>query len=119
MSGECFGAKAIVIGRSKESSPQLILIANYRIPVENYVLEFPAGLLDKGESLEACALREVKVNKYSSISYNFTFLDSWRESNFSYIYTYTYIGGDRVYRENSERNKSRRIYSIYGSMEKQ
>jgi len=40
--------------------PKLLLIANYRIPVNKYVLEFPAGLLDEGEDIEVCGLRELK-----------------------------------------------------------
>jgi len=40
--------------------PKLILIANYRIPIRDYCLEFPAGLIDKDEPYEVCGLRELK-----------------------------------------------------------
>lgn len=36
-----------------------LLIRQFRPPVNNYVIEFPAGLNDKGESLEAAAQREL------------------------------------------------------------
>ncbi len=38
----------------------LILIKNYRVPVEKYVIESPGGLVDKvGENMEAVARREL------------------------------------------------------------
>lgn len=36
-----------------------LLIRQFRPPVNNYVIEFPAGLNDKGEKLEDAALREL------------------------------------------------------------
>ncbi len=38
----------------------IVLIKNYRIPVDNYSIEFPAGLIDSGEEIENAALRELK-----------------------------------------------------------
>lgn len=37
-----------------------ILIKQKRIPTDSYVIEFPAGLVDTGEELEASALRELQ-----------------------------------------------------------
>ena len=41
-------------------SHRLILIRQYRPPADSPVLEFPAGLIDPGESPEAAALRELR-----------------------------------------------------------
>lgn len=38
----------------------LILIRQFRPPVDNYVIEFPAGLSNSGESPEMAALRELR-----------------------------------------------------------
>ena len=39
---------------------EVVLIRNYRIPLEQYVIEMPAGLLDKnGETMEEAAKREL------------------------------------------------------------
>jgi 8-oxo-dGTP pyrophosphatase MutT (NUDIX family) len=40
-------------------SEQFVLIRQYRPPMDGYVLEFPAGLIDAGESPEQTAIREV------------------------------------------------------------
>ncbi len=50
---------AIIIAKLQPSN-RLILVEQYRPPVNNYVLEFPAGLIDQGESALASALRELK-----------------------------------------------------------
>ncbi|KEG11666.1 NUDIX hydrolase [Trypanosoma grayi] len=44
--------------RSEETS--LILVAQYRPPLDALVLEFPAGLIDPGENVRSAALRELK-----------------------------------------------------------
>ncbi len=36
-----------------------MLIACYRAPVEKYVLEYPGGLIDKGETITTTAAREL------------------------------------------------------------
>lgn len=37
----------------------VLLVLNYRAPVDQWVLEFPAGLLDANEDVAAAALREL------------------------------------------------------------
>jgi ADP-ribose pyrophosphatase len=39
---------------------RLVLIKQYRVPVGDYILEFPAGLIDEGETAEDAARREFK-----------------------------------------------------------
>lgn len=41
-------------------SHRLVLIRQYRPPADGVVLEFPAGLIDEGESPEDAALRELR-----------------------------------------------------------
>ena len=38
---------------------KIVLIANYRPPVEKYCVEWPAGLMDPGEDVKTTALREL------------------------------------------------------------
>jgi ADP-ribose pyrophosphatase len=52
----CRGVVAIVPVTNDE---EVLLIRQFRPPVNKYVVEFPAGLNDKGETLEAAARREL------------------------------------------------------------
>lgn len=49
----------IIIPRLKQSGKYLI-VYQYRPPIESYCYEFPAGLVEKGETNEAGAIRELK-----------------------------------------------------------
>jgi len=50
---------AIIIPRL-EPSGKYVLIKQFRPPVGTYVIEFPAGLIDKEETPEQTAIRELK-----------------------------------------------------------
>ena len=50
---------ALVIGILRPSR-RVLLIRQYRPPVQAFVLEFPAGLINPGESPEQTAVRELK-----------------------------------------------------------
>lgn len=39
---------------------KLVLIKEYRVPIETYEYHFTAGLLEKGETIENCVKRELK-----------------------------------------------------------
>ena len=39
---------------------KVILVKQFRIPLNKYSIEFPAGLIDPGESIENSAIRELK-----------------------------------------------------------
>lgn len=39
---------------------QVLIVANFRYPINKYVLELPAGLTDPGEDVIAAGIREVK-----------------------------------------------------------
>ena len=52
----CNGIVAIV---PVTDAHEVLLIRQYRPPVNNYVIEFPAGLNDKGDTLEEAARREL------------------------------------------------------------
>ncbi|CAJ0962260.1 unnamed protein product, partial [Mesorhabditis belari] len=44
----------------KNGQKFFIFVKQYRIPMKAWCLEFPAGLIDEGESVEAAAIREMK-----------------------------------------------------------
>jgi ADP-ribose pyrophosphatase len=53
--------QAVVVIPYIRETGEVIIIRQYRVPVDTDVIEFPAGLMDvKGESPEECALRELK-----------------------------------------------------------
>lgn len=39
---------------------KLVLIRQYRVPLNDYIYEFPAGLIDKGETVDEAGIRELK-----------------------------------------------------------
>lgn len=51
---------AVLIIAWLRPSDRLLLVRQYRPPAGRYVYEFPAGLIDEGESPERAALRELK-----------------------------------------------------------
>jgi ADP-ribose pyrophosphatase len=54
--------------------PRLVMVKEFRVPVGNYCLAFPAGLLEKGESIEDAVRREMheetglEVTRFRKIS---------------------------------------------------
>ena len=52
----CKGIVAIV---PVTDNKEVLLVKQYRPPVQGYVIEFPAGLNDRGETLEGAAQREL------------------------------------------------------------
>ncbi|PLB48950.1 nucleoside diphosphate-sugar hydrolase of the mutt family [Aspergillus steynii IBT 23096] len=62
----------------KSTGPELLLQKQYRPPINQMVVEVPAGMVDAGETVEECAVRELKeetgyvgvAEKTSPIMYN-------------------------------------------------
>ena len=52
-------AEAVIIIAKMEPSERYIIIRQFRPPTNSYLLEFPAGLVDKGETREQTAVREL------------------------------------------------------------
>ena len=52
--------KAVVIVARHEPSESLILIRQFRVPMNAWVFEFPAGLMDEGETPYQTATREME-----------------------------------------------------------
>lgn len=52
----------IIFSILKEADGQekVVLIRQYRYPIDAYIYEFPAGLVDKGEDIAQAAVRELK-----------------------------------------------------------
>ncbi|KAB8236049.1 NUDIX hydrolase domain-like protein [Aspergillus alliaceus] len=50
----------IVTILNKSTGPELLLQKQYRPPIDKVVIEVPAGLIDAGETVEECAVRELK-----------------------------------------------------------
>ncbi|KAJ0426999.1 ADP-ribose pyrophosphatase [Aspergillus carlsbadensis] len=44
----------------KPTGPELLLQKQYRPPIDKVVIEVPAGLIDPNETVEECAVRELK-----------------------------------------------------------
>lgn len=51
---------AVVIAALHKPSNKLVLIKQFRIPVNDYVYEVPAGLVDEGEEAKSSVIRELK-----------------------------------------------------------
>ncbi|KAG8843146.1 Delta(24)-sterol C-methyltransferase [Tulasnella sp. 330] len=51
---------AVLHSKKKDFKPSTIIIEQYRPPIEKYVVELPAGLVDAGESPETAAVRELE-----------------------------------------------------------
>lgn len=51
---------AVVIAAFHESENKLVLIKQFRVPINNYIYELPAGLVDNNESMESTVARELK-----------------------------------------------------------
>ncbi|KAF7593251.1 hypothetical protein BBP40_011792 [Aspergillus hancockii] len=68
----------IVTILNKATGPELLLQKQYRPPIDKVVIEVPAGLIDAGETVEECAVRELKeetgyvgvAEETSTIMYN-------------------------------------------------
>lgn len=44
----------------KESPDKIVLLRQYRYPINDYIYELPAGLIERGESADKAAVREMK-----------------------------------------------------------
>ena len=54
------GRGAVAVIATMKPSGRLLLIRQFRPPANGYAIEFPAGLIDEGESPEECAVRELR-----------------------------------------------------------
>jgi 8-oxo-dGTP pyrophosphatase MutT (NUDIX family) len=49
----------VPILKGKNKPIETLLVKQYRPPIESYTIEFPAGLIDKGETAQEAAIREL------------------------------------------------------------
>ena len=85
------GVDTIAIRTRKDGTKAITLVAVYRAPVGKLVLEFPAGLVDKGEELEQAAHRELneetgESGKITATSKQ-TYSDPWKSTETSVSFT--------------------------------
>ncbi|KAL7753893.1 hypothetical protein RI367_000825 [Sorochytrium milnesiophthora] len=59
-SGDCDAVAIFAVIRTQDQPPQTVLTKQYRPPIDKLCIELPAGLIDKGESAEEAAVRELK-----------------------------------------------------------
>ena len=52
--------KIITIICHSSKSNRILVIKEFRIPINKYVIEFPAGLIEDGETIEQAAIKELK-----------------------------------------------------------
>ena len=58
--GKLWAEGAVFYAVLKDDPSKILLVRQYRYPVNNYVYELPAGLIDKGETAWQTAVREIK-----------------------------------------------------------
>lgn len=58
--GDCDAVAILSLLKSSTTQPSTIIITQFRPPVNKYVVELPAGLIDANESPEQAAVREMK-----------------------------------------------------------
>ena len=51
---------AVVLIAYHKTYEKLVIIKQFRVPINNYIYELPAGLVDNNESIEVCTKRELK-----------------------------------------------------------
>ena len=77
-SGRVNGSGAVMIIAVVKQSDEVVLVKQYRPPTAQFVIEFPAGLIDDGESPDITAERELyeetgyhgKITEISDPAYN-------------------------------------------------
>jgi len=52
--------KAVVVVPLSSKRDFVLLIRQFRVPMNQYVIEFPAGLMEENEAIEECSIRELE-----------------------------------------------------------
>jgi ADP-ribose pyrophosphatase len=66
IAAEADGVDILAVTEGAGQPKHVILVAQYRPPLGKMSLEFPAGLVDAGETCEQAAIRELKEETYES-----------------------------------------------------
>lgn len=72
---------AVLIHAIHEETGKLVLIRQYRVPLNDYIYEMPAGLIDMGESYQTAVARELK----EETGLELTEIDESKSSNKAYL----------------------------------
>ena len=54
------GVVIFSVAKDENDGERVVLIRQYRYPIDDYIYEFPAGLVDEGEEFHDAAVRELK-----------------------------------------------------------
>lgn len=58
--GEIMQNGIVIYALWKEDPSKIVLVRQYRYPLDAYIYELPAGLIDRGETAKQAAVREMK-----------------------------------------------------------
>lgn len=58
--GELKADGTVIYAVLKDDPEKIVLVRQYRYPINKYIYELPAGLIDEGETSEQTAIREMK-----------------------------------------------------------
>jgi len=78
--GSADAVDIIAILKKDHDPDQIVIIKQYRPPIKGWILEFPAGLIDAGETAEDTAVRELKVFLHKMCT----------------MFFYIFVGGNRL-----------------------
>ncbi|XHG03889.1 hypothetical protein AWENTII_007176 [Aspergillus wentii] len=78
----------IVTILNKATGPELLLEKQYRPSIDKEVIEIPAGMIDAGETVEDCAVRELKEETgYVGVAQQTsTIISGFCNTNFNLVY---------------------------------
>ncbi len=60
LNGGKSGVDAVVIKAIHQPTSKLVLVKQFRVPINDYIYELPAGLIDPGEDYKKSLVRELK-----------------------------------------------------------
>ena len=72
----------LIYRKSSKNINEYLITKEFRLPINNFVLSFPAGLIEQGENIKTAAIREIKeetgiiCNQYTKFDFQRPILSS-------------------------------------------